>query len=386
MKTFVGILTGLVLLFIIWICLPFYMRTALIHWYPNIDDTYIFAGDTLRATANGWEWNKAKDYNAHTLTHDEDTYLDEHKTVSFLVIQNDSIIYEDYRDGWDYEKLSNVFSVTKSVTALLVGAAMDDGYISSLNETIGRYLPEFRGCCMAGITIRELLTMSSGLSWDEAYTSLKSKTTEAYYGDNIRATVTNQTQVQPAGVAFKYKSGDTQLLSLVVEEAMKRKGDTISITEYAYQKLWKPMHINRDAIWNLDKVNGTAKTYCCLNTTARDIAKLGRLVASRGIWDGDTLISPTYVDAMVTPAAWLNNQFGEPGLDYYGYQIWMINTNEGRVPYFRGLGGQYIYIVPQRNAIIVRLGHKKDDKVIRERTEDVDYYYNLGMKIINERD
>lgn len=367
---------------VVWGILPIYMRQALMYWYPNITDTFIFVNDTLHPVANGWDWKPSEQYNLYSLTPQEICYMSDHKTVAYLVIRDDSLLFESYWDSWDTTRLSNLFSVTKSVVALLIGGALDDAILTSLDEPVATYIPEFAIDKRKQITIRHLLTMSSGLSWDEAYASLCSKTTEAYYGNDIRATVVDQQAVLPAGEQFCYKSGDTQLLSLVLEEALRRSGDSISIVEYAERKLWHPMQMNRLALWNLDREGGTAKTYCCLNTTARDIAKIGRLVQNDGIWNNDTLIAPGYIHQMVTPASHLRNQFGESGLDYYGYQIWMLNRREGTVPYFRGLAGQYIFMVPQFNAIIVRLGHEKDHERIRERTVDVDYYYDLGLKII----
>lgn len=123
----------------------------------------------------------AKDFNTYQMTVEEEEYLKEYGTVAYLVIQHDSVLYEEYREGWTPQKLSNIFSATKSIVGLLVGIAYDEGYIESLDDKVSKYLPEFKEGNK--ITIRNLLTMSSGLNWDEAYSSLTSKTTQAYYGD-----------------------------------------------------------------------------------------------------------------------------------------------------------------------------------------------------------
>jgi len=249
------------------------------------------------------------------------------------------------------------------------------------------------------ITIRNLLTMSSGLDWDEAYTALISKTTQAYYGDRIRDLIMDLKVVEEPGKKYSYKSGDTQLLSFVLEAALdkvhKEKEyewgifktevkvhSPESISEYAERKLWKPLGACNDALWNLDREDGDEKTYCCFNTTARDLARLGRLILNKGNWNGRQLISETYLNEAITPAGYLENEFGDGSLDYYGFQIWIMHYKEMRFPAFRGLGGQYMFVIPQKNAIVIRLGHKRSDAYIREKTIDMDAYLDIAFKIL----
>lgn len=125
-------------------------------------------------------------------------------TVAYLVIQDDSIRYEEYREDWTPQKLSNIFSATKSIVGLLVGIAYDEGFIESLDDKVSKYLPEFEEGDK--ITIRNLLTMSSGLDWDEAYTALISKTTQAYYGDRIRDLIMDLKVVEEPGKSIPIKA------------------------------------------------------------------------------------------------------------------------------------------------------------------------------------
>ena len=390
----------LVLVAIAFLVMPTYVREALIHWYPDISDTYLFHSHTVNKADSCWEWAQAKDYNCYRMTEEENAYLEKYGTVSFLVIQNDSILYEEYRDGWTPETLSNIFSATKSIVGLLIGIAHDEGYIESLDDQVSKYLPEFKNGDRDKITIRNLLTMSSGLNWDEAYTALISKTTEAYYGDNIRGLVMGLEAVEEPGKQFSYKSGDTQLLSFVLEAALAGKGrkdstDTpglpdagksggaaMTISDYAQQKLWQPMGACTDALWNLDKKNGDEKSYCCFNTTARDVARFARLMLHQGNWNGKQLVSEAYMAEAASPAAYLKNEFNDGALDYYGFQIWVLNYKNMQFPYFRGLGGQYIFAIPEKNAIVVRLGHRKNDVPVRERTIDVTDYLDIAFKIL----
>ncbi|MCC8173779.1 MAG: beta-lactamase family protein [Odoribacter sp.] len=217
------ILLTLLVLFIIIALFPTYIRQALIHWYPDITDTYIFPSNVISKSSDCWDWSAAKDYNQYVLSREDSEFIEEYQTVAYLVIQNDSVLYEEYRDKWESTDLSNIFSATKSIVGLLTGIAYDEGYIESLDDKVSKYLPEFEELGRENITIRNLLTMSSGLDWDEAYSSLFSKTTEAYYGDDIRSLVMGLKSVEPAGERFSYKSGDTQILSFIIEAALRKK-------------------------------------------------------------------------------------------------------------------------------------------------------------------
>lgn len=395
-----GILALVALAFLL---MPVYIQEALIYWYPDISDTYLFPAHTVNKADSCCDWPLASDFNNYEMTPEENAYLDRFGTVSFLVIQNDSVRYEEYRDGWTPATLSNIFSATKSIVGLLTGVAHDEGYIGSLDDKVSKYLPEFKEGDKDKITIRHLLTMSSGLDWDEAYTALISKTTQAYYGDNIRELVMGLEVVEEPGKRFSYKSGDTQLLAFVLEAALTKVHreksvsignetvgvdahvklySPVTISDYAQDKLWKPVQACNDALWNLDKEGGDEKSYCCFNTTARDIARLARLMIHRGNWNGRQLVSAEYMDEAMSAASGLENQFGDGALDYYGFQIWIMNYRGMQFPYFRGLGGQYVFAIPQKNAIVVRLGHEKNDVPVRERTVDINDYLDIAFKIL----
>lgn len=369
-----------VILFLValaFLVMPVYMREALIHWYPDISDTYLFESNVVAKADSCWEWPEAQQYNRYRLDSADSAYLDEYGTVAFIVIRNDSIVYEEYRDSWTPFTLSNLFSATKSIVGLLIGIAHDEGYIKSLDDKVSVYLPEFGEGRKSEVTVRNLLTMSSGLNWDEAYTSLFSKTTQAYYGDNIRDLVMGLDVTEEPGKRYSYKSGDTQVLSLLLEAATGR-----TISDYAQDKLWRPMQACTDALWNLDRKGGDEKAYCCFNTTARDVARFARLILRNGDWNGRQLISPEYLQEAVSPAAYLENEFGDGPLNYYGFQIWIMHYRGMEFPAFRGLGGQYIFAIPQKNAIVIRLGHKRSDVYKREMTIDIDRYLDIAFKIL----
>ena len=137
-----------------------------------------------------WHWPRAKAYNHYQLPVQDAAYLDSLHTVSFLVIRQDSILFENYRDGWNDTLTSNLYSATKTIVGLLTGIALDEGKIHSLDDPVSRYIPTYTKGRQADVTLRHLLTMSGGMAWDEAYSSLFSVTTHGYYGDDLHELVT----------------------------------------------------------------------------------------------------------------------------------------------------------------------------------------------------
>lgn len=297
----------------------------------------------------------------------------------FLGNKNDSILYETYRGGWNDTLTSNLFSTTKSIVGLLVGIAIDEGKIGCVDDKVVKYIPEYSRGRQKDITIRNLLTMSAGMDWDEAYASLFSVTTHRYYGNDLYELIMGLDIVDTPGVQYSYRSGETQLLSFVLEAAT---GETIS--QYAEKKLWQPMMAGQDAFWLLDKKNGDEKSFCCFHTTARDAARFGRLMLNKGNWNGRQLVSKEYIEEAMTPASYLKDQWGKDPLSYYGYQTWIMDYKGEKCPYFRGMLGQYIIAIPSKNAIVVRLGHKRSREYVKELTTDIIRYMEIAEKILQQ--
>ena len=254
---------------------------------------------------------------------------------------------------------------------------MDEGKIGSVDDKVMKYIPEYNRGRQKDITIRNLLTMSAGMDWDEAYASLFSVTTHGYYGNDLYKLIMGLDIVDTPGVQYSYRSGETQLLSFVLEAAT---GETIS--KYAEKKLWRPMMAGQDAFWLLDKKNGDEKSFCCFHTTARDAARFGRLMLNMGNWNGRQLVSREYMEEALAPASYLKDQWGKDPLTYYGYQTWIMNYNGERCPYFRGMLGQYIIAIPSKNAVVVRLGHKRSREYVKELTTDIIQYMEIAEKIL----
>ncbi|WP_421918134.1 serine hydrolase domain-containing protein [Marinifilum sp.] len=367
----------LALLTALWMLLvPNYLRTSLIYWYANIDDYKIFENTEVNV-ADSREWKEADSYNKYELENSDREYLEDHETVAYLIIQNGKVLYEEYWDGYDADSYSNIFSATKSIVSLLIGIAIDEGKIKSVDEPIGSYLEEFANDERGKVTIKNLLTMSSGLDWDEAYTSPTSITTKAYYGKKLRQVSTDQQLIEKPGVRFRYQSGNTQLLAFIVEKA---SGETIS--KYAERTLWKPMHAVNTALWSLDKKDGDEKSFCCFNTNARDAARFGQLVLNKGSWNKKQLVSEQYITEATTAASSLLNSDKTAPLDFYGYQYWILPYKNMSIPYMRGHRGQYIYSIAEKNAVVVRFGKAKDEINEGEITMDIPKYVDIALKIL----
>lgn len=379
-RTFTAIAVAVICTIIVaYFCLPYYARQALIHLYPKIDDRELFFRDTVSAPETPSLWVKSHDYNRIGFTPEETAYMDSMETVSFLIVRKDSILVEDYRNGWSDSMTSNIYSCTKSIVSLLAGAAYDEGCIASLDDPVSEYIPSYTKGLQAEVTVKDLLTMSGGMAWDEAYSSLFSLTTHGYYGNDLFDLVTKLEVSEKPGLQYDYRSGETQLLAFVVEAAT---GTTLSA--YAEEKLWKPLGAEHDAYWLLDKENGDEKAFCCFHTTARDAARFGALMLDYGKWEGQQIISRDYMQQALSPAVHLKNEWGEDSLDYYGYQFWIQKYKGREYRLMRGMLGQYIVAIPEYDAVMVRLGKKRSDEYVRESTVDLFEYMDMALRILEE--
>lgn len=331
-----------------------YLYKAVAYNFANIDDYKIFDNESVPAGAPV-PWQLSPEYGKISLSADFEQYLTNLKTVGVAVIKDRQLLFEKYWQGYSDSSLSNSFSVAKSITSLLIGAAIHEGKISSVNDPVGKYLPEFAAGEKAKVKIVDVLTMSSGSNWNESYANPLSVTTELYYGNDVYKVATSVNIIKTPGTYHYYKSGDTQLLGLIVEKATGK-----SLAAYASEKLWQPLGAEHAALWSEDKAGGHEKAYCCFNTNARDFARLGQVMLDSGKVNGVPVIDSAYFKASVTPCM-ISDDMGKP-CNYYGYQWWMIPDEPG-IFYARGILGQYIICIPSKNMVIVRLGEKRDEKI-----------------------
>ena len=323
--------------------------------YPSsyIHDFVHFPSNTIEDGTHQ-KWAVANNYNTAELPDFIKPVNDSLETVAFMVIVNDSIQFEKYWHGYSADTMSNSFSMSKSWVSTLIGVAIKEGKIKSVDQKVCDFLPNFCEGRNTEVTIKNLLTMSSGLNWTEDYYNPIGQTSEAYYGNNLSGLMNSLKVVETPGKVFKYHSSCTQLLTFIVEAAT---GKTIS--EYASEKLWKPMGAKHPALWNTDVEGGDEKGFCCINSNARDFARLGKLYLHQGDWNGLQILDSNYVKS-ATSAAHLLDEKGNPNTNY-GFQFWLAKRQGLAIYYARGLWGQYVICIPEKNMIVVRLGRKFGD-------------------------
>ena len=376
-KFFKGILVFLLAVILLFTGYAFatgktYLFKAVYYNFAGIDDYKIFDNNTVPA-GNAQPWLVSGSYNKVSSPDDLNQLLAELKTVAVVVVKNDSLLYEKYWHGYNDSSLSNSFSVAKSITSLLIGAAIKDGKIKSVEDPVGNYLPEFKDGRAANLRIKHLLTMSSGSNWDESYANPLSVTTESYYGSDLYETATGVKIIREPGTYHSYKSGDTELLGLILE---KVTGKTVS--DYASEKLWQPLGAEHAAKWSTDRANGNEKAFCCFNTNARDFARIGQLMLDSGKWNGHAIIDSAYYHQSIT-ACGITDEGDEP-CDDYGYQWWIYPSVPG-VFYARGILGQYIIVIPSKHIVLVRLGHKRADNFVNGAPKEVEALINWGLSL-----
>ncbi len=272
-------------------------------------------------------------------------YLKKNNTVAFLIIRNDTLLYENYFDNYKESSVVPSFSVAKSVLSILIGCAIKDRLIQSVQEPITTYIPELKNNGFEKVTIEHLLQMTSGLDFNEGYYNPFGHVASFYYGRNLRRSLYKLKLKTEPGTQFEYKSGNSQLLGLVLERALKDR----TVSAYLEQKLWQPLGMEYDGSWSIDrKRKGLEKTFCCLNARARDYAKIGRLYLNDGNWNGQQIV----------PSEWVHQSIKQDtsmgSASYYQYQWWLPTKNGDFLA--QGILGQYIYVNPAKKIIIVRLG------------------------------
>ncbi len=307
--------------------------------------------------------------------------LEKSKSTAFIVVQNDSVVLESYWGVGGPDVLSNSFSMAKSIMSLLVGAAIEDGFIESVEQNVIDFIPEIKNFNdEKPVKIKHLLSMSSGFDWLENYKRPISVTAKAYYGNDIKSLMFERNFISEPGEAFKYQSGDTQLLGVLLERAVNE-----SVSNYASRKLWSKIGATKNALWSLDSKGGMEKTFCCFNSTARDFAKIGLVLLGGGKINDSVVVSPEYVRWLFkVPRLKMGNKksshFGEL-INHYSNSWYVARIMEEDVFYARGFLGQYIVVIPGLNLVFVRLGQKEDPSS----SEDNDYLLTNNLKFFIEQ-
>lgn len=299
-------------------------------------------------------------------------------THAFLVIQNGKLCYERYWDGYDSAHLSGSFSAAKSIISLLIGIALDEGKIKSLDEPAANYLSHFNTNGLEKIRIKDLLTMSSGTNYKESDKGYFSLNASAYYGDDIEYMVGQLKRKEDPGVYWEYRSGDTQVLGLIVEKVFGK-----SITDLVSERFAEPMGMEATGLWLLDGNQKHEKSFCCYNGITRDYARFGQLILNKGKWNNNEIVSAAYLNMATAPAKHLKDRTENNNtVDYYGYQYWILNYKTTAFA-MNGLFGQYVYILPEYNAVVVRLGESKIGPFVHHFQTENFNYIDAALSILN---
>jgi CubicO group peptidase (beta-lactamase class C family) len=288
-----------------------------------------------------------------------DGFLERTKTNSFLVIRNDTLIYEKYFRGNTKESIQTSFSASKSVLSLLIGVAIQQKKIKSVNDPITDYLPELaaRDDRFKKITIAHLLRMRSGLKYSHkmSFPFVNSDDPKTYYHPDLRRVALNHTEiVAEPDEKFSYNNYNALLIGLILERACAQ-----SVSSNFQENMWAKIGAEFNANWSTDE-NGFEKMESGLNARAIDFAKLGRLVLSNGYWNGEQVIDSTWISYSTQPTKSL--VYGDPRKWNYN-SFWYSIDNLDQKSDVMAIGnyGQFIFISPENNTIIVRNGEEMDD-------------------------
>ena len=283
-----------------------------------------------------------------------DEYFERTRAVGLIVIKDDEVVFERYALGADENSLFTSMSVAKSIVSTLVGFAIDDGLIESIDDPIDKYLPRLKGTGYEGVPIKAILQMSSGIRFIEDYVSPASDInrlwleTAHYRTKRLNDFVAEMARSAAPYIHFNYKSVDTAALGWLVTSVTGK-----NLSGYAAEKIWGPLGMESDANWGLDGRgdDATEIAFCCVNATLRDYARFGLFFLHRGEWNGEQLLSQDWVEAATVP----DGKQVEVGSLYpgyplgYGFQWWTFKDGAYSAI---GVNGQFIYVIREKNMVI----------------------------------
>ncbi len=298
----------------------------------------IIAGDTV------WSLEpQTIDLSDLTYTVDDQTYtlatfLMQEPLMGLVVARDHALLYEHYADDHGPEALWVSFSVTKSVTSMLVGAAIADGFIDSIDDQVEAYLPRLRGTPYGAVKLKHILQMASGIAWNEDYANPESDVAKAgaFQGVALTEYLAKLSVAHEPGEVFNYNTGETNLVGEVLRAAIGNNAST-----YLSTKIWQAFGMESNAVWLIDQPGGGEAGGCCISATVRDYARLG-LFAYRGgeLDDGTQVLPPGWMDASTTPSS------GNPG---YGFLWWMRGLGTFSAS---GIFGQLIHVDPETGVVV----------------------------------
>ncbi|MCJ8155860.1 serine hydrolase [Sphingomonas sp. LaA6.9] len=313
--------------------------------FPEMDK--LFPGQMAKAAAEPYRLGKGKPFDLGP-GDPVGAHMAAHNVAGLLVLQDGRIRLERYARGYSAQGRYTSFSVAKSLTSTLVGAAVADGYIKSVDDPLTRYIPELAGSAYEGVSVKQLLTMTSGVRWNEDYTDPASDVASMYKDapppgvDPTIAYLKKLPREAEPGTKWVYKTGETNLIGVLVTKATGK-----TLAQYVEEKIWRPFGMERDLFWMVD-AGGQTIGGCCMSASLRDYARIGQFVLNDGVIDGRRVVPEGWFAAATSAQA----QTGRPGSGY-GYQWW---TNADGTFQAQGIFGQMIYIDRARKLVVVLSG------------------------------
>lgn len=337
----------------------------------NIDDLQYAIDSRTVAATDPAPW--PEDLGLIELPSEDLKWMEDELSASFLVIQNDTIVYENYFRGHEETTLTNSFSMAKTIVALAVGFAVDEGLID-VEAPLSTYIPRFKEEYAKDLLVKHVLQMRSNIYFGESYNNPFGFPARAYYGDNIQELLNPYRPHSQPGTEFYYQSGNTMLLTELVTSVQP-----LRISEYVQNKLWGPIHSENDAQWGLDAEDGLERSFAQFYATSRDFARLGKLFLDSGRVDTTQIISKEYITNMITP---IDDDGTDLAIPYYGYQVWLGETEAGiKFSVLRGHRGQYVISIPSRDLVVVRTGYQRSMEKFRNLSKDIYIYVETALKI-----
>lgn len=339
-----------------------------------VDSNVIKAGNASKPLEFGAAMGPQFEVAGQMLTIDD--YMDQQRLAGLMILQDGKLRLEEYRREFAKDDRWTSFSVAKSLVSTMVGAAINDGYIKTLSDPLTDYIPELTGSGYDGVTVEQLLTMTSGVKWNEDYAdpqsdvALFNNTQPEGELDPIVVYMRGLEREAEPGSRWQYNTGETNLIGVLVARATDR-----TISEYLSEKIWTPYGMSQDAEWLLND-GGKEIGGCCISATIRDYALFGQFVLDGGQINGKAVVP----DGWFEKAGVKQADIAAPGAGY-GYQWWTFDDGSFAA---QGIFGQGIFIDPKRQLVIASNGNWPEASPIAQKEQRNAFYRAVQSSIDRE--
>ncbi len=310
------------------------------------------------------------------LSIDLDAYMASQRSAAIVILHDGKIRVERYGLGFDKDGRWTSFSVAKSFTSTLVGAALRDGFIKSMDDKVSDYIPDMKGSAYDDVSVRQLLTMTSGVRWNETYSDPHSDVAQFNNHkpeEGVDALVSYMRRLPreaPAGTRWHYSTGETNLVGILLNQATKKP-----LADYLYEKVWNPVGMEQQATWLLSKT-GKEISGCCIQAATRDFARFGQFILDGAVVNGQSIVP----DGWLTDATSRQTPIGQPGRGY-GYQWWTYDDGTFAA---RGIFGQGIFLDAKRKLVIASNANWAAGASDRETSEAREAFYHAVQKAVDD--